>query len=85
VFLARLLEQPGVEIPALELIAEAPDPGAHDPHRPLTVTGDAGELLDPQARAAYRRRLVDLADELAAAEGDHDLGRIARLRAETES
>ena len=31
---------------------------------PAADLGDAGELLDPDARAAYRRRREDLRDEL---------------------
>lgn len=44
-FLAKLLAQPDTEIPVLDLVAEGE--GAAD-------GGDAGELLDDQARRAYR-------------------------------
>jgi non-specific serine/threonine protein kinase len=46
--------------------------------------GDAGDVLDPAARAAYRRRLDDLREELADAEAMNDLGRIERAREEME-
>src|SRR5262249_23309725 len=42
--------------------------------------GDAGEVLDAQAKAAYRRRLGELREELEDAERCNDLGRIERLR-----
>ena len=46
--------------------------------------GDAGEVLDPQARAAYKRRLEDLRDELAEAQAFNDEARIERLEQEIE-
>jgi hypothetical protein len=49
------------------------------------ATGDAGELLDAEARAAYRRRLDDLRLELTEAEAFNDSGRTARLRAEIDA
>ncbi len=36
---------------------------------------DAGTLLDPTARADYRRRLTELDEDLADAHTDHDIGR----------
>jgi hypothetical protein len=39
--------------------------------------GDAGELLDAEARAAYRGRLTDLRAERGEAEAVGDTGRIA--------
>src|SRR5262249_21136476 len=47
--------------------------------------GDAGEVLDDQARRAYRERLAEARRELEEAEGYHDLGRADRLRAELEA
>jgi hypothetical protein len=46
--------------------------------------GDAGELLDRQARAEYRDRVAALEDELAEAERFGDPGRAARAREELE-
>src|SRR5262249_33152678 len=57
--LARLASAPHVEVHALELVSGA---------APETDAGDAGELLDAQARATYRKRLARLADELEEAE-----------------
>lgn len=68
--LAVLLARPGVDVHVLELAAAGP----HD--------RDGGPLLDATARAAYRRRLTELDDDLAAARADHDLGRAERLDAD---
>ena len=48
------------------------------------ASADAGTVLDATARAAYRRRLADLRDELEEAAAYGDLGRTDRLRAEME-
>jgi hypothetical protein len=53
----------------------------------MDATRDGGWNLLPSrrdARASYRRRLVDLRDELAEAAAYGDLGRTDRLRAEME-
>lgn len=75
-YLAPLLAQPGREIHALDLVA-------------MQVGGragrggsDAGALLDPVAKEAYRRRLEDLRDELAEAESFGDAERAARAEGE---
>ncbi len=73
-WLAELLRRPGAEIHALDLAM----PGAE------REQGDAGELLDPEAIAAYRRRLHDLDTELAEAESFNDAGRITKLGSERE-
>ena len=39
----------------------------------------SGTLLDAAARAAYRRRLAELDQDLAAARADHDIGRAQHL------
>ena len=46
--------------------------------------GDAGEMLDPQARREYRRRLLELREELAEAEALNDSERCESLRSEME-
>jgi hypothetical protein len=68
--LAVLLARPGVDVHVLELAATGP----HD--------HDGGALLDATARAAFRRRLAELDDDLAAARDGHDLARAERLDAE---
>jgi hypothetical protein len=75
--LAALLAHPGREAHALELMGAAGNPASD------TSGGDM-ELLDPQARRAYRARLEELRQEVDAAEADNDLERVARARAETE-
>jgi len=80
--LTRLLATPGQELHALDLAAPAAAGGG----RPaITADSGGGPVLDQQAKAAYRRRLQELADELAEAEAWDDSGRAARARAEWEA
>jgi class 3 adenylate cyclase/tetratricopeptide (TPR) repeat protein len=51
----------------------------------VTGLGDAGEVLDDEARRAYRERLAEVRAELEEAEGYHDIGRADRLRGELEA
>jgi hypothetical protein len=74
--LARLLAEPGHEIHCTELVAT--EAGVAD-------LGDSGELLDREAKAAYRRRLEDLREDLEEAEGHHDVGKAERIRTEMEA
>jgi hypothetical protein len=74
--LAVLLAHPGQPVPALELVEAAGGPPA------AAAGGSLGPVLDATARRAYQQRLADLEDELAEAEGNADLGRLERLRAE---
>jgi len=80
--LATLLRHPGQEIHALDLAAG----GATGTVEPDVVVdrGDAGPLLDAAARAAYRRRLEDLREQLDEAERFNDLLRAERARHEME-
>ena len=81
-FLSLLLQAPGVEIVATDLVDRtAPDNGATvaGPER-----GDAGEHLDAAARAAYKQPLRELRDELTEAEELNDAGRSERLRTEID-
>lgn len=88
-FLARLLGAPGREVHALELAR----PGAPrfdadttiDGSLSTDVFGDAGPVLDAEAKAAYRQRLEDLRSEREEAEGWNDPERVARLQAEEEA
>ena len=57
--------------------------GAADPGEVID-TGDAGELLDEDARQAYRRRIAELGQELEEAAAWADGARRDRLRAERE-
>jgi tetratricopeptide (TPR) repeat protein len=74
--LARLLARPGVSVPAVEL-AEPPGGGVRE--------GDLGSVIDGAARAAYRARLVELDEELEAADAAADAARSARLAAERDA
>ena len=79
--LAALLATPGEPRWALELAAEPRDSaGGRAPD-----LGDAGELLDGQARAAYESRARDLEAELAEARSDADEGRVTALRGELDA
>jgi hypothetical protein len=73
--LATLLARPGVELAAIDLA------GASGTSRRPEATGPT---LDRAALAAYRRRLGELADDLAEAELSDDIGRADRARAERE-
>jgi non-specific serine/threonine protein kinase len=46
--------------------------------------GDAGELLDASAKAAYKARLEDLEEEVAEAEGFNDPARAAKAKEEID-
>ena len=70
--LAALLARPRTAIHVLDLLGGAPQ----------ISTEACGPVLDDQARAAYKARLRDLADDIDEAERMADAGRIARLRAE---
>ena len=85
-YLAELLRSPGREILALDLAAAGPGErrgsAAGDG---LQVEGASGtDVLDPQARAAYRRRLEDLREELDEAESWSDTERASRTREELD-
>jgi hypothetical protein len=71
--LAALLARPGIELAAIDLV------GAAGGQRRVEVTG---QTLDRAALAAYRRRLLELADDLADAELNNDIGRVHRARDE---
>jgi len=89
-YLATLLEQPDTEIHAIDLVG-GPVPAAGrgrndgaDPDLSISDGGDAGEMLDAEAKAAYRARVLELREELDEAERFHDVEREARLREELE-
>jgi predicted ATPase/class 3 adenylate cyclase len=80
-YLAILLNRPGRDVFVLDLV-EASDPGASTVTR---AAGDAGEVLDAQAVAAYRERLTSLDEEIAQAREWNDLERVAALEEEFEA
>jgi hypothetical protein len=87
--LARLLGNPGREIHALELARDPAMPHEKAPPRDDGLRLDAddgfGPGLDPEAKTAYRNRLVELELEVAEAEGWNDPERAARLMAERQA
>ncbi len=80
--LAHLLRHPGQEFHALDLVMQT-GPAPTRAGGPLK-SADQPASLDATAKAAYRRRLDDLRDELAEAERNSDAGRAARAREEIE-
>lgn len=87
-YLAKLLVEPGREFHALDLIGASTmvaAPRASDEIRYRgDALGDAGALLDPQAKASYRRRLGELEEEVEDAEAMGDADRAERGRSERE-
>jgi hypothetical protein len=76
--LARLLADPGREFHAIDLEAAGgraarPAPPGPGGLRVRPDLGDAGELLDAKAKAAYKARLDELAAELEEAGARHGL------------
>src|SRR5689334_6271256 len=88
--LALLLANPGREFHALDLVGggTAAPAAAGLPDQEMTIRGrgqdDSGPLLDPQAKAQYRQRVIELQEELEEAESFHDPERASRAREELE-
>jgi tetratricopeptide (TPR) repeat protein len=87
-YLARLLGEPGRELHVLDLVAlesggAAPGSGP-EPERLQPGRDDAGEMLDARAKAAYRRRLAEIEEDLAQAQAMGDAGRTAQAHAERD-
>jgi hypothetical protein len=78
--LGQLIASPDREFHVLDLVSpgEGTDPGD------WRDIGDSGELLDQEARARYRNRLLDLRETLAEAESLDDELRASRAREEIE-
>src|SRR5680860_222421 len=88
-YLARLLADPGREYHVLDLVAAETAGGGHGDTGPVAALprsafGDAGELLDPQAKLAYRRRLAEIDDDLEHARATGDTERAAQVDAERD-
>jgi len=91
-YLATLLERPDVEIHSIDLVGGPVDAAARGRSgggggEDVSVDvggGDAGEMLDAPAKAAYRERVTELREELDEAERFHDVERAAGLREELE-
>jgi len=73
--LARLIADPGSPMHVLELSGSFSGVDG----------GDAGPVLDPEARAAYRKRLTELVASRDEAEANGDAGNATRAQREIEA
>jgi hypothetical protein len=71
-YLAQLVDHPGVEMTAADLAG-------------VDIHLTAQPMIDPAARAAYRRRAQELRADLTEAEANADLVRAERLRIECDA
>jgi tetratricopeptide (TPR) repeat protein len=71
--LAMLLDRPGREVPALELMGG------------IDVGGPPGPVLDDQARRTYQTRVLDLQSEIDDARASNDLARADRAEVELDA
>ena len=88
-YLARLLADPGREFHVLDLVAAETGSVAHvdsgqTARLPRSALGDAGEMLDTQAKNAYRRRLAEIDDDIEQAHAIGDGERAAQADAERD-
>jgi hypothetical protein len=77
-YIARLLMEPGRDIPAVTLLA------ARAGIDPLVATGSSGEMLDVEARGKYAERYRELTAELQEAKENEDLGQIEKFENEMD-
>lgn len=78
-YLERLLASPGREIHVLDLVAvERGSLPTATVHEGLHSSDGGMPVIDEQARQAYRRRLVEVEDDIDEAERLHDTGRAER-------
>jgi hypothetical protein len=78
-YLAELVSRPGVETHVLDLVAIAEGAEGSLPD------SDAGPVLDARAKAAYRRRLEELREQMDDAEACLDEHRAAEVQAEIDA
>ena len=88
-YLARLLTAPAQEFHVLDLIAaeHLRHPDTREPSHSdglESTLGDAGEILDAQARTAYRRRLEEIDHDMDDARASGDLGRVQQAEVERD-
>jgi tetratricopeptide (TPR) repeat protein len=89
-YLARLLAEPRREFHVLDLVALENgriSDGSGVAEAGLAVTraiGDAGPILDARAKAAYRRRLAEIEEDIEAARAMGDVEREERADAERD-
>lgn len=78
-YLHRLVSEPGREFHVLDMVAM--ESGTL---RPAGPEASGLPALDETARAAYRRRLADIEEDIDEATRLHDLGRLARAEADRQ-
>jgi tetratricopeptide (TPR) repeat protein len=88
-YLARLLTEPGREYHVLDLVAaetghSAWTDSSQAANLSQSALGDAGEILDAQAKDAYRRRLAEIDDDIEQARSNGDSERAAQAEAERD-
>jgi len=98
-YLAYLLRHPHQQIHVLDLAASTADlqeedwTGSAGERNKMALAelgvrvsrlGDAGAILDPQARAAYKRRLEELRDEIEEAQALDDTARADHIEQERD-
>jgi non-specific serine/threonine protein kinase len=92
-YIAHLIRHAGTEFHVTDLVdladgAQTGEATSSSLPRELSTArslGDAGEVIDAQAKAQYRRRLAELREELEEAQALNDLGRVDRCREEIEA
>ena len=75
-YLRELLRRPGQSVSALDLVTGGSG---------TAIQPGLGDVLDDQAREAYRRRLSDIERDLTEAEEWSDVGRLDALHAERDA
>ena len=91
-YIAQLLKVPGREVHVLDLamsvegnLPKSTGPRVEHDDLGSDGFGDAGVILDATAKAAYKRRLVDLHEELDEAQEFNDPERAARAQEEIDA
>ena len=88
-FLAQLLGAPGREFHVLDLVNAGQGAPLRERDRSEDLQadglGDAGEVLDVAAKAAYRRRIVELREEIEEADSFNDPMRSERAQDELDA
>jgi hypothetical protein len=88
-YLARLLADPGRQFHVLDMVAFEhgwPVEGSRTTESgvPLSILGDAGEVLDARAKDTYRRRLAEIDEDIEEARDTGDTEREAQADAERD-
>jgi len=78
-YIARLLAQPGRELHVATLLASVQD------DERVLADSSSSEVVDPESLRNYKRRIEELQEELAEAEGFHDVGRQEALCEELDA